>query len=135
MIKLRDTALRDVKFVDCKMLGMQFDKCREFLLSMSFKGCNLNLSSFYKLIIKKIRFENCSLQETDFTETDLTGGVFHNCDLSGATFDHTILERVDFRSSFNYSIDPDINRIRRAKFSLSGLSGLLQKYDIEVDDQ
>jgi len=55
-----------------------------------------------------------------------------NCDLARATFDNSIIEKADFRSSFNYSINPEINRIKMAKFSVSGLPGLLEKYDIEI---
>jgi len=50
-----------------------------------------------------------------------------------AAFENTILEKADFRTSFNYSIDPEKNRIRKARFSLAGISGLLDKYDIEID--
>ncbi len=42
-------------------------------------------------------------------------------------------EGVDFRTSFNYSIDPQLNRIKKAKFSLPGIAGLLDKYDIVID--
>jgi hypothetical protein len=42
------------------------------------------------------------------------------------------MEKADFRSAFNYSINPEINRIKKAKFSLTGLQGLLGKYDIEI---
>ena len=51
----------------------------------------------------------------------------------GAAFENTILEKADFRTSFNYSIDPGKNRIKKAKFSLAGIAGLLEKYDIEID--
>lgn len=47
-------------------------------------------------------------------------------------FDNTILEKVDLSSSSNYIIDPEKNRIKKAKFSLLGISGLLRKYDIEI---
>jgi fluoroquinolone resistance protein len=50
-----------------------------------------------------------------------------------ATFDHTILEIADFRSAFNYTIDPEINKLKGAKFSTLGLSGLLAKYNIEIE--
>jgi fluoroquinolone resistance protein len=74
------------------------------------------------------------LEETDFAEADLTGSVFDHCNLSHATFDRTVLEKTDFRTSYNFSIDPEKNRIKKAKFSTMGLSGLLEKYDIEIDD-
>jgi uncharacterized protein YjbI with pentapeptide repeats len=68
----------------------------------------------------------------DFTDCDLTGSIFDNCDLTMATFENTIIEKADFRTSFNYSIDLNINRVKKAKFSLLGLAGLLDKYDIDI---
>lgn len=93
----------------------------------------MTLSSFFKLKMKSTRFENCNLQEADFTQSDLSGSVFENCDLQKAIFDNTNLERVDFRTSFNYVIDPDKNRIKKAKFSRTDVFGLLEKYDIEIE--
>jgi hypothetical protein len=53
--------------------------------------------------------------------------------LSGATFENTNLEKADFRTSFNYSIDPEINRIKKAKFALPEVLGLLNKYDLVIE--
>ena len=132
LAKLDKTVLRDIKFKDCKMLGLRFDTCHEFGLSFSFDGCQLDHSSFYKRSLKKTVFKNSELKEADFAEADLTSAVFDNCDLSQAVFDHTILEKADFSTSYNYSIDPEINRIKKAKFSILGISGLLGKYDINI---
>ncbi|MFN8145168.1 MAG: pentapeptide repeat-containing protein [Bacteroidia bacterium] len=133
LAKLNKTAFRDVKFKDCKMLGLRFDTCNEFGLSFWFDGCQLNHSSFYKTKTKKTVFKNSQLQETDFAEADLTSSVFDNCNLTQAVFDHTTLEKADFRTSYNYSIDPETNRIKKAKFSILGISGLLDKYDIDIE--
>ncbi|MFA6945248.1 MAG: pentapeptide repeat-containing protein [Pedobacter sp.] len=134
LAKVTKTAFRDIIFKECKILGLHFENCNEFGLAFSFENCQLNHSSFYKTTIKKTNFKNSSLKETDFTECDLTNSVFENCDLTGATFDHTNLEQVDFRTSVNYSIDPVNNRIRKAKFSIMGISGLLDKYDIKIEN-
>ena len=83
--------------------------------------------------MKATKFKNCNLHEADFAETDLTNAVFENCDLVGAIFDHSILEKTDFRTSFNFSIDPEMNRIKKAKFSLATIKGLLDKYTIEIE--
>ncbi|HWY33074.1 MAG TPA: pentapeptide repeat-containing protein, partial [Nitrosopumilaceae archaeon] len=88
---------------------------------------------FYKTKLKKTAFKNSTIQEADFSECDLTNAIFENCDLTGATFVNTNLEKADFRTSFNYSIDPELNRIKKAKFSLHGIVGLLDKYDIEIE--
>lgn len=133
MANISTTVFRDVKFIGCKMLGLRFEDCNDLLLSMDFDDCQLNLSSFYKLSLKNTNFNGCSLQEVDFTETDLTGATIGNCDLAGAIFKNTVLEKADLRSSYNFSINPEINRIGKAKFSLHTVSGLLDKYDIEIE--
>jgi uncharacterized protein YjbI with pentapeptide repeats len=76
---------------------------------------------------------NCNLQETDFSEADLTSSIFDNCDLHRAIFYNTNLEKTDFRSSYNYSLDPERNRIKKARFSRLGITGLLDKYNIEIE--
>lgn len=132
MAKLNKTAFKDCTFNNCKMLGLHFQDCNDFLFEVKFENCVLNLSSFYKLKMKKVPFVNCSLQEVDFSECDLTSAIFDSCDLAGAIFDHTILEKVDFRTAFHYSLDPEKNKLKKAKFSAAGIEGLLVKYDIEI---
>ena len=131
--KLLKTVFRDVKFNDCKMPGLHFDTCSEFGLSFNFDHCILDHSSFYQVKTRKIFFKNSQLHEADFTGCDLTGSVFYNCDLKNAIFENTIIEKADFRRSYNYSIDPDKNKIRKAVFSLESVEGLLFKYDIQID--
>ncbi len=126
------TTFRDTKFKDCKMLRLHFDARKEFGLSFSFDNCQLNHSSFYKTKIKGPFFKNYVLHENDFTECDLSSCLFDNCDLAGATFDDTNLEKSDFTSAYHYSIDPVQNRIKKAKFSLAGVIGVLDKYDIKI---
>jgi len=133
LAKTIKTTFRDIQFKNCKLLGLHFENCNEFLFSAGFENCVLNLSSFYKLKLKNAKFKNTGLHEVDFTESDLSSSIFDNCDFSGAVFDRTILEKADFRTSYNYSIDPETNRIKKAKFSVSGLTGLLAKYDIDVE--
>ncbi len=132
--KITNTAFKNVEFENCKLVGLQFDQCNPFLLGFRFIGCQLNLSSFYQLKIKGTFFKNCILHETDFTETNLSGSVFDNCDFTGAVFGNSNLEKTDFRTSVNFSIDPENNRLSKAKFSLPEITGLLDKYDIEVEN-
>jgi fluoroquinolone resistance protein len=132
LAKLTNTGMRDIIFSDCKLLGLHFEDCSDFLFAVNFDTCILNLSSFFKQKLKKTFYKNCSLHEVDFTEADLSNAIFDNCDLSGAKFEKTNLEKADLRTSFNYSIDPEINKIKKAKFSIVGIAGLLDKYDIEI---
>lgn len=130
---MKNTALSDIHFVGCKLVGVQFEECNPFLFSVNFENCVLKLAVFYKVKLKKTSFKNCNLQETDFTEADMTLVILDNCDLQRAIFQRTILEKADFRTSFNYSIDPEVNRITKARFSRFGIAGLLDKYRIEIE--
>ena len=133
LAKLNETGFQEVRFANSKLLGLQFSDCRQLLLEVEFDQCMLKLSNFQRLNLKNTKFKDCNLQEADFTGTDLTGATFHNCDLMRATFDHTTLEKADFRTAYNFSINPETNRIRKARFSLTGVAGLLDGYDIEIE--
>jgi uncharacterized protein YjbI with pentapeptide repeats len=115
------------------MLGLQFEECNEFGLAFTFENCRLNNSSFYKLKIKKTLFKDSDLSEVDFTECDLSSAIFEKCNLLQTVFDNTNIEKADFRTSFNYTIDPENNKIKKAVFSINGVAGLLRKYNIEIE--
>ena len=132
MANLQNATFNDAKFRDCKMLGLNFEQCNEYLFTVAFENCVLNFSNFYKRAMKKTTFAKCTLQEVDFIESDLTGSVFDHCDLAGAKFEQTILDKCDFRSAFGYQIDPAVNKVKKAQFSLAGIPGLLTKYDIHI---
>jgi fluoroquinolone resistance protein len=127
------TVLHGVLFSACKLLGVHFDHCNTFLLSMAFENCNVDFSSFFKVNLRKTTFNRSTFHEADFSGADLTGSLFDHCDLSRATFNDSILEKADLRTSYNYVIDPEANRVKKAKVSMTGLPGLLQKYDLEIE--
>jgi fluoroquinolone resistance protein len=131
--KLDNAAFRDCHFKKCKMLGLQFDKCNAFLFRINTENCTLNLSSFYGMNLTKHIFTGSMLHEVDFTSANLTSSVFSDCDLTGAVFESSVLEKTDLTSAYNYIIDPERNNIKKARFSISGLPGLLMKYNIEID--
>jgi uncharacterized protein YjbI with pentapeptide repeats len=115
------------------MLGIHFDACNPFLFSIYCEGCLLNLSSFYKMKLKGVKFISCSLHEVDFSEADLSRGLFADCDLMGAIFDNTLLLNSDFRTARNFAIQPEKNKLRKTKFSNQGLAGLLSHLDLIID--
>ena len=133
MARLGGTVINDVSFTSCKLLGLKFSDCSQLLFTVTFDRCNLNLASFYGMKLKGIPFTDCSMQEADFADADMSGVLFDRCDLERAIFDNTNLEIADFRTASNYTIDPDRNRLRKARFSLAGITGLLGKWDIEVE--
>ncbi|MEO9967901.1 MAG: pentapeptide repeat-containing protein [Reichenbachiella sp.] len=132
-VKLGDTAFKNVKFVGCKLMGVDFSSCNPFLLELTFEQCLMNLVSFYRLQLKETTFKSCTLEEADFAEGDLTGSEFLQCNLAMAQFDQTNLEKTDFRTAYNYSLNPNSNRLKKAKFSNEGVTGLLSAFDIIIE--
>jgi fluoroquinolone resistance protein len=133
MAKSDAAAFQDVKFRESKMLGLRFDTINVFGLALSFEECQLNHSSFFRLKLRKIRFRNCNLEGVDFGECDLTEAIFDNSNLLQAIFDNTLLEKADFRTAQNFSIDPERNKLKKARFAQSNIGGLLDKYQIQID--
>lgn len=133
MMRLAHTGLKEVDFYSCKILGVDFSPCNEFLFSVNFSNCILDFTSFFRKKLRKTTFHGCSIKEANFTQADLTGSAFSDCDLSLTVFEQANLEKVDFRTASNFSIDPDLNRIKKAMFSLHGLPGLLHKFDIAIE--
>jgi uncharacterized protein YjbI with pentapeptide repeats len=130
---VKDTAFKEVQFINCKMIGVKFNECDSFLLQFYFKECQLNFSSFYQLKVSNTQFVDCNLQEVDFTETVIMSSVFDNCDLGSAIFENTNLEKSDFKTAFNFNINPEKNRLKGAKFSKENLYGLLSDYKIIIE--
>lgn len=133
LAKLNNTALNNAVFKNCKLTGLDFSKSRDLLFQVNFEKCLLDYSVFAGKRIERAKFADCSVIETDFTNADLTGVLFKNCNLDRSLFRRTNLKETDFTTSYNFSIDPENNKIAKAKFSLEGLPGLLTKYDIHIE--
>ena len=133
MSQLKGTAFREVTFRYCKLMGMHFDDCNDFSISMHFDSCILDFASFFRLKLRNTSFVKCKMESTDFAEADLSNADLSGSDLKDAIFDNTILTGADLRTASNFSIDPEINKITGARFSLLYLAGLLGKYRISVE--
>lgn len=132
MLKLKGSTLNNVEFLRCKILAVTFYECQDFLFSVYFNECTLDYSSFMRKKMLKTTFIKSSLKEVNFTQANLSGSVFHDSDLLGAVFNETDLSSANFESAYNYSIDPELNNIRKASFTLTGIPGLLDKYQIRI---
>jgi uncharacterized protein YjbI with pentapeptide repeats len=133
LTKVHQVLFREVRFISSKMIGLQFGTANEFGLSISIDTCTLSNASFYKTKLKETIFKNSKMNDVDFSDADLSGAVFENCDLFNAIFDNTNLVKADFRTSVNYSIDADRNKINKSKHATAQLGGLLEKYKLEIE--
>jgi uncharacterized protein YjbI with pentapeptide repeats len=132
LAQVHETGFKDVRFSDCKMIGLVLTNCNHFLLKMRFEECQLDYTSFSGLKLNGILFKKCQIREADFTGADLSKAIFLECDLEGALFENSILEGTDFRSAYKFAFDPELNKIKGAQFTRMGLEGLLRKYDIDI---
>lgn len=130
--KLEGCRFQDVQFDECKIIGADFYKCDKTFFSPSFKKCLLQYCNFSDLFMKNTSFNGSKIQESHFTHTLLNGADFNDTDLSGTIFHNCDLCKSDFSSATKYTIDPQTNKIKKAKFSLPEAVGLLSGFDIII---
>jgi uncharacterized protein YjbI with pentapeptide repeats len=133
MVKLPATGLKTVVFRDCKLLGIRFDECDDFLFNVNFQDCVLDYSWFVNKKMPKTGFVKTSLKGVNFSGADLSMAVFDNTNLDGAVFDGTQLKAADLRPLTTSRSTRNKTRCRKRKFSVGGIPGLLQKYDIKIE--
>jgi len=133
MAILKNTVFTRVKFIQCKLLGVDFSFCSTFAFSVAFEDCILNYSVFLKNNLKKTIFNKCIIKEASFYDTDLSSASFIECDLAESVFERNKLSKCDFRTAHNYSIIPSENNIKKAMFSLPDVIGLLGHLNIIIE--
>lgn len=132
LMKLGATYLNNVAFSNCKLLGINFSDCQSLLFTVGFNNCVLDLASFMGRKMPGTRFVRSSLKEVTFSQANISGSTFDDCNLAGAVFNRTDLSGTDLSTAYNYDIDPELNNIRKAAFSASGLTGLLRKHELRI---
>ncbi|TKG95905.1 pentapeptide repeat-containing protein [Puteibacter caeruleilacunae] len=133
MTKFDNTLLAKAKFVDCKLIGVDFSPCIKYMFTVNFESCILNYSHFNKNKLSNTIFQNCLMREASFFDVDFSKASFPMCDLSGAVFENCNLKECDLRSAKNYSINPSNNNIKKAKFSYPDVIGLLNYFEIVIE--
>lgn len=124
---------QDITFKDCKLIGINFYQILDFGFTIHFENCMLDYASFDKKKMNKSSFKNCRLHGVNFSQTDLSKVEMEDCDLHDAIFDRTNLTAMNFTTNRNFIIDPQLNLVKKARFSASNLAGLLAKFDIIIE--
>ena len=86
--------------------------------------------SFIGMKLKSCNFIDCNLEEADFTECNLAEANFDRAVLNRTVFFLTNLEQADFSTAIGNEIDPRHNSLRKARFSLAEVIGLLRPFSI-----
>ncbi len=131
-IALNSTKLYEVSFLRCLLTQVDFSGCDTFGFAVDFIECQLDHAVFLNRKLKRTRFIDCSLKEAHFANCDLSGSVFKGCNLEFAKFDDNNLTQADFSTSYNISLNPEENKVKKAHFSVHSLPGLLTKYNLVI---
>lgn len=127
------STLNQCSFIDCKLVGLNFSRVKDFGFSIEAKNCNFLYATFERKKLNKSKFTNCLMKGANFTDSDLSLAKIDHCDFVEAVFDNTNLQGVDFTSNINFAIDPTLNKVKKAKFSRQNLSGLLYRFQIIIE--
>lgn len=133
MAVIENTGLKTIAFINCKLMGIDFSKSKDFLFAVRFESCLMDFVSFIRKKMPKTHFLRCQIKEANFTDCDLSSANFAESTLERTIFQNTNLSKADFRQATQFSIDPQHNKLKKARFSTHGLIGLLDQYDIVVE--
>lgn len=131
LLKIPSSQFIDCNFNNSKMLAIDWTQA-ENILEPVFNNCNLEGSVFFGLKLKNLTMMNCKSSECNFEEACLPQSKFNNTNFLNARFNKTDLSFCDFTEAINYNINPNFNKIKKAKFSLPEILTLLQCFDILI---
>ena len=132
-VKLYDAKLSGVDFVDCKLAGVDFTHCNQLLFSINIKHSKAAYCNFLGLEMAGIQLTGSELTECVFEGTNLTRADLSQSNLRGALFERTNLESADLRGALHYQIDPQLCRVRKARFSYPEALSLLKGFGVIID--
>lgn len=139
LVQITGSSFPSTRFEKSKLIGINWTQGNwdQFKLNKlgGFFDCMINHGTFIGLELKGIQIKNCIAHEVDFREADLSKANFEGTDLSRSLFNNTNLTKADLRQARNYQIDPGMNILKQAKFSLPEAMGLLYSMDIVIDEQ
>lgn len=133
LLKIKGSIFSDVLFSESKLTGINWTELGGLIFSVNFKKCILKDSIFVEMNLRDARFTDCDLSDTDFSYANLVDSSFEGCDLKNASFENTDLRGADLSKATNYSINPGMNKIKGAKFSLPEVLSFLDYLDIKVE--
>lgn len=133
MTSLNGTTMNDVFFNKCRLMGLNFTNCNEFLLNISFEQTILENIFISDKKLKKLKLSDCKLKDCDFMRIDFLQSNFSNSDFTNVTFSDCNLEKADFRASSGYFINPETNKIKNALFSLPEAQSFLTFLNIKIE--
>jgi uncharacterized protein YjbI with pentapeptide repeats len=112
--KINYVAFRTVTFNKCEIKDVNFAMCDKLILKL-----RLRIIGFFQVLkLRNFFYQSPASSAVDFMSTDLTEVLFENCDLYRSEFAKAIANKANFKTSFNYTIDPKTTKLKKAVFAL-----------------
>lgn len=138
LTKVPENIFSSTRFENSKIIGVNWTQAEwpAAILGkpIRFYKSTLNHSTFIGLSLVGIQVKDCVVVDVDFREADLSKADFSGSDLSESLFIHTNLSGANLSQARNYFIDPGLNELKGAKFSLPEAMSLLYNMDIILTD-
>ncbi len=130
-VKWGSSSLRGVKFIDCKLLGVNFAALNDNP-DVSFERCLLRYAVFDGVACRGARFVDCNLAEANFNETDLRDADFSLSDFTLAVIKKCTLAGADFSTSTGLYFDPAANQSKDAFIAVETAVQIAQAAGLRV---
>lgn len=134
LAQLRGSTFVNTRFEKSKVTGVDWTVTTwpdgGLFTPVHFNECDISLSSFFGLNLKKTQIIRCTAKEVNFSEADLTQADCTFTDFAESHFLHTNLTEADFTHATNYTIAAGTNTLKKTKFSLPEAVRLLHSLDI-----
>jgi uncharacterized protein YjbI with pentapeptide repeats len=111
---------------------LNFSEVNSFMLEMRFTDCQLHFCDWKDMVLSDISFVNCHLQENTFERCDMRNCRMESCNMDRAQFTRNDLRTFDVSSNYNFSLDPELNKIKGMQLHERQLICLLFKYELDV---
>jgi len=141
LIKVDNSTFTNTTFENSKIVGVNWVKAswgergmHQLLKSIDFTNCVLNYSTFMGLNLEKVLIKKCTARDVDFSEANLKQADCSFTDFTNTKFRHTDLTETNFRGATNYFIQPQLNTLKKTRFSLPEAISLLYNLDIEIGE-
>lgn len=122
--------LNNCTFTRCKLVGVSFNKTKEFGFNIHCFDSNLSYTSFERKKLNSSSFTDCDFTGATFTQANFVQTKLAYCNFSQAHFEQTSLDGVDMSTSQHFLIDPTRNSLKKTAFAAHNLAGLLYRFDI-----
>ncbi|MGD0006361.1 MAG: pentapeptide repeat-containing protein [Anaerolineaceae bacterium] len=140
LANLKDSTFNSTRFEDSQIIGVDWTQTawakNKFIVfkPVDFSDSVLNHSTFSGLKMKQIQIMRCIAHDVSFEEADLTSANCTFTDFNSSRFMHTNLTEADFTGATNYTIAPQLNVLKKTKFSLPEAMALLYGLDIILNE-